>query len=179
MELTFYIAAAVATAATFMVVISRNAVHALLYLIVSFLSLAAIFFVLGAPFAAALEVIVYAGAIVVLFVFVVMMLNVTEAEESGERGGAGRRVLPGGLLRPAAWIGPSLLSLALLAGLVRAIVAGDFAAYASVGEIEAKVVGAVLYGPYLLAVELAAMLLLAGFVGAYHLTRRENEEERG
>jgi NADH-quinone oxidoreductase subunit J len=166
MELTFYIAAAVATAATFMVVISRNAVHALLYLIVSFLALAVIFFVLGAAFAAALEVIVYAGAIVVLFVFVVMMLNVTEAERRYRQ-----------FLTPTAWIGPSLLSLVLFAALVRAIVAGDFD-YTGVGEVQAQMVGAILYGPYLLAVELAAMLLLAGFVGAYHLSRRENEEER-
>lgn len=75
MELTFYLSAAVATAATFLVVVSRNAVHALLYLIVSFLALAVIFFVLGAPFAAALEVIVYAGAIVVLFLFVIAYLG--------------------------------------------------------------------------------------------------------
>jgi NADH-quinone oxidoreductase subunit J len=167
MELTFYIAAAVATAATFMVVVSRNAVHALLYLIVSFLALAVIFFVLGAPFAAALEVIVYAGAIVVLFVFVVMMLNVAESA------GPYRQ-----FLNPLIWLGPTLLALALLAALARAILAGDFLAYASIGEIEAQTVGAVLYGPYLLAVELAAMLLLAGFVGAYHLSRRENEEQR-
>ncbi|MES1943493.1 NADH-ubiquinone/plastoquinone oxidoreductase subunit 6 [Salinisphaera sp. PC39] len=167
MELTFYIAAAVATAATFLVVVSRNAVHALLYLIVSFLALATVFFVLGAPFAAALEVVVYAGAIVVLFVFVVMMLNVAEAESAYRR-----------LLAPGAWIGPSLLALVLFVALVRAILAGGFAD-PSLGEIESRMVGAVLYGPYLLAVELAAMLLLAGFVGAYHLSRRENEEERG
>lgn len=167
MELTFYIAAAVATAATFMVVVSRNAVHALLYLIVSFLALAAIFFVLGAPFAAVLEVIVYAGAIVVLFVFVVMMLNIAESPGSSRR--PWRR-----FLNPTIWIGPSLLALALLAALLRAILAGDFLAYTGIGEIEPRTVGAVLYGPYLLAVELAAMLLLAGFVGAYHLTRRED-----
>lgn len=167
MELTFYISAAVATAATFLVVVSRNAVHALLYLIVSFLALAVIFFVLGAPFAAALEVIVYAGAIVVLFVFVVMMLNAAEAESEYRQ-----------LLSPGAWIGPSLLALALLAVLVRAIAAGEFTD-TGIGEIQSGAVGATLYGPYLLAVELAAMLLLAGFIGAYHLSRRENEEQRG
>lgn len=167
MELIFYLSAAVATAATLLVVISRNAVHALLYLVVSFLALAVIFFVLGAPFAAALEVIVYAGAIVVLFVFVVMMLSAAETEIEYRR-----------LLTPSAWLGPSLLALALFAALLRAIAAGAFT-NAGIGEIESRVVGATLYGPYLLAVELAAMLLLAGFIGAYHLSRREDEEERG
>ncbi|MEC8867937.1 MAG: NADH-quinone oxidoreductase subunit J, partial [Pseudomonadota bacterium] len=75
MESLFYIAAVTALASTVSVVTAKNASHALIYLIVSLLSVAVIFFLLGAPFAAALEVVVYAGAIVVLFLFVVMMLN--------------------------------------------------------------------------------------------------------
>ena len=75
MEATFYLSAAVAVAATLMVVTRASAVHALLYLIVSLLAVAVVFFVLGAPFVAALEVIIYAGAVMVLFVFVIMMLN--------------------------------------------------------------------------------------------------------
>ncbi len=166
MELTFYIAAAIATAATFMVIVSVNAVHALLYLIVSFLAVATIFFVLGAPFVAVLEVIVYAGAIVVLFVFVAMMLNVTEDIKLEKR-----------WLGPRAWIGPSLLAGVLLVVIVRALLAGDFAQAGAAG-VESKAVGIALFGPYVLIVELASMLLLAGFIGAYHLGRREREEER-
>lgn len=166
MELTFYFAAAIATAATFMVVVSVNAVHALLYLIVSFLAVATIFFVLGAPFAAALEVIVYAGAIVVLFVFVVMMLNVTEDIKLEKQ-----------WLAPRAWIGPSVLAIALMAVLLNALLAGDFAHVGSTG-VASKSIGIALFGPYVLVVELASMLLLAGFIGAYHLGRREREEER-
>ena len=75
MNLVFYLSAAVSVVATLMVITRVNAVHALLYMIVSLLSVALIFFTLGAPFVAALEVIIYAGAIMVLFVFVVMMLN--------------------------------------------------------------------------------------------------------
>lgn len=166
MELTFYIAAAIATAATFMVIVSVNAVHALLYLIVSFLAVGTIFFVLGAPFAAALEVIVYAGAIVVLFVFVAMMLNVNEDIEREKR-----------WLGPRAWVGPSLLAGLLLAALIRVLLSGGFTHAGTLG-IESKTIGIALYGPYVLVVELASMLLLAGFVGAYHLGRREREEER-
>ena len=82
MLIAFYVAGARALLATLMAV-TRNAVHALLYLIVSLLSVAVTFYTLGAPFAAALEVIVYAGAIMVLFVFVVMLLNLGPGRGSG------------------------------------------------------------------------------------------------
>lgn len=71
----FYTLAAVAVFASFRVVTHANPVHAILSMIVSLLAVAGIFFILGAPFAGVLEVIVYAGAILVLFVFVIMMLN--------------------------------------------------------------------------------------------------------
>jgi len=70
--IAFYISAVVAILATIMVISSYNVVHALLYLVMSFLAIAVVFFVLGAPFVAALEVIVYAGAIVVLIIFVII-----------------------------------------------------------------------------------------------------------
>ena len=94
MELVFYIAGAVAVISTALMLTRLNVVHALLYLIVSFLGIAVVFFVLGAPFVAALEVIVYAGAIMVLFVFVGMMLNLgqhvrRDRESSGLRLGFG------------------------------------------------------------------------------------------
>ena len=79
MEFAFYLAAGVAVASTVMVITGTNPVHALLNLIVSLLAVACTFFALGAPFAGALEIIVYAGAIMVLFVFVVMMLNLGPA----------------------------------------------------------------------------------------------------
>src|SRR3990172_1865720 len=107
MLFTFYIAALVAIITTVLAVTRTNAIHALLYLIVSLLSVAVVFLVLGAPFVAALEVIVYAGAIMVLFVFVVMLLR-------GGGGGGGRG---GRLLEARAWLGPAELSLVLLAEL--------------------------------------------------------------
>lgn len=167
METTFYIAAAVATVATFMVIVSTNAIHALLNLIVSLLGVAVIFFVLGAPFAAALEVIIYAGAIMVLFVFVVMMLNVGDAVVQEKR-----------WLTPRVWFVPGVLSAILFIQLASILLTGDKLNATGSVMTEAGPVGAALYGPYLLAVELASMLLLAGLVGAYHLARREREEER-
>ena len=111
MQETFYICAVVALLATLRVVISPNPVHALLYLVVSLFAVAGVFFTLGAPFAGALEVIVYAGAIMVLFVFVVMMLNLGRRTVAQERE----------WLRPRSWVGPMLLAGLLLVVLLRAI----------------------------------------------------------
>jgi NADH-quinone oxidoreductase subunit J len=166
METAFYITSLIAVIATLLAVSRVNAVHALLYLIVSFLSIALIFFILGAPFIAALEVIVYAGAIMVLFIFVVMLLNIGRAATEQERQ----------WLDPKAWRGPGLIGAALLVELV--LVVGQTPQPAiPVAEVSPKAVAISLFGPYLLGVELAAMLLLAGMVGAYHLGRRELHDE--
>jgi len=161
----FYVAAAVALFATIMVVVNTNPVHALLYLVLSLLSIAVIFFTLGAPFAAVLEVIVYAGAILVLFVFVVMMLNLGRKTSEQERK----------WLSPGAWIGPALLASVLLWQMVQLLwPQGGFMTPAGLQVVSAKTVGIALYGPYLLAVELASMMLLAGLVAAYHLGKDES-----
>jgi NADH-quinone oxidoreductase subunit J len=133
-----------------------------LYFIVSLLAVAVIFYVLGAPMAAALEVIVYAGAIMVLFVFVVMMLNVGSEAARQERS----------WLAPRAWAGPALLSAVLLAEVVW-VLTGAAGPETAGPSLSPAAVGEALFGPYLLGVELASMLLLAGLVGAYHLGRRD------
>lgn len=104
MEFAFYFASGIAVVSTLRVVTGTNPVHALLYLIISLISVAMIFFALGAPFAGALEVIAYAGAIMVLFVFVVMMLNLGPASVAQERG----------WLKPGIWAGPVILAALLL-----------------------------------------------------------------
>ena len=85
MEFAFYICGLIAILATLRVITHTNPVHALLYLIISLLAISGVFFSLGAYFAGALEIIVYAGAIMVLFVFVVMMLNLGGSEIEQER----------------------------------------------------------------------------------------------
>jgi NADH-quinone oxidoreductase subunit J len=159
MSMLFYASSLVSIVATLLAITRVHVVHALLYFIVSLLGLAVIFYTLGAPFAAALEVIVYAGAIMVMFLFVVMMLNL------------GRETIDQEHLwfRPAVWIGPALLSVPLLAVLVAVI--GQTSAEMAHTAVSAKEVGIALFGPYVLAVELASMLLLAGLVGAFHLAR--------
>lgn len=162
MTAAFYVAAVVAVLATAMVITRANAVHALLYLVVSLLAVAIVFYVLGAPFAAALEVIVYAGAIMVLFVFVIMMLNRGEQATQQERQ----------WLTPGIWIGPAVLSAVLLGEIIYMLWQGPASVPAS-AVVTPRQVGMLLFGPYLLAVELASMLLLAGLIGAYHLGRQE------
>ena len=162
MNLLFYISAVVAALSTFLVVTRKSAVHALLYLIVSLLAVALIFYVLGAPFVAALEVIIYAGAIMVLFVFVVMMLGLTPQSLEQE----GRW-----LLSPWIWVGPAILAAILLGELIF-ILTSDAGQAAGSRIVDPKQVGIALFGPYLLGVELASLLLLAGLVGAYHLGHR-------
>ncbi|MBP8924288.1 MAG: NADH-quinone oxidoreductase subunit J [Pseudomonadales bacterium] len=161
MELTFYTCALVAVLSTILVVGNRNPMHALLYLIVSLLAVSGVFFALGAPFAGALEVIVYAGAILVLFVFVVMMLNLGAATTERERH----------WLKPSVWIGPMLLAALVLAALLDAMLGADGAIGA--GTVSPQQVGIALFGPYLLAVELASLLLLGALVVAYHLGRED------
>ncbi|MBE8597791.1 NADH-quinone oxidoreductase subunit J [Xenorhabdus sp. BG5] len=166
MEFTFYVAGLVAILATLRVITHTNPVHALLYLIISLLALSVVFFSMGAYFAGALEIIVYAGAIMVLFVFVVMMLNLGKSVVEQERR----------WLQPRAWIGPSLLSIVLLIVLVYAISTLSSAEIS--GEVvSAKEVGISLFGPYVLVVELASLLLLAGLVVAYHIGRENRQGE--
>ena len=81
----FYIAGAIAVITSIAVILQTNIVHALLYMVVSLLSVAVVFYVLGAPFAAMLEAIVYAGAIMVLFLFVIMMLNLGQHTRDEEK----------------------------------------------------------------------------------------------
>jgi NADH-quinone oxidoreductase subunit J len=162
LEIAFYIASFIATVATLLVVTNTNPVHALLHLIISLLAVAMIFFMLGAPFAAALEIIVYAGAIMVLFVFVVMMLNLGQQTIAQERR----------WLQPRVWVGPGILALMLSLELSYVLSVQDLHS-AGAGTVNAKAVGIALFGPYLLAVELASMLLLAALVVACHLGRQQ------
>ncbi|HEY3396506.1 MAG TPA: NADH-quinone oxidoreductase subunit J [Armatimonadota bacterium] len=168
MDIVFFLAAAIALGATVMVITRLNAVHALLYLIVSLLALAVVFFTLGAPLVAALEVIIYAGAIMVLFVFALMILNLGKHTVAQERA----------WLTPRIWTGPALLAAVLLGELGWAVL--TYRGRAMAGAVDPTLVGASLYSTYLLGVELASLILLAALVGAYHLARREEvaEEER-
>jgi NADH-quinone oxidoreductase subunit J len=149
----FYIASTVAVVATVAVIVQSNIVHALIYLILSLLAVAVVFFSLGAPFVAVLEAIVYAGAIMVLFLFVIMMLNMGQHTQDQEK----------------AWMTAKDWAI-LLAQLLNVL--REYQIDVVPNEVGVLEVSALLFGPYVLAVELASILLLAGLVSAYHLAKK-------
>jgi NADH-quinone oxidoreductase subunit J len=165
MNVIFYITAIIAIITTFLVVTRTNAVHALLYLVVSLLSVSVIFFLLGAPFIAALEVIIYAGAIMILFVFVIMMLNQGKEALKQEKE----------WFKIKNWIGPGILSLILLIELIYVFANLDMPA-GETGIIDSKEVSMSLFGPYILGVEMVAMLLMTATVGAFHIAKEKRTE---
>ena len=155
----FYIAGAVAVASTILALTRSNASHALIYLVLSFLAVAVVFFLVGAPMAGILEVVVYAGAIMVLFMFVIMMINMTEDSTRQVRK----------TLAPSFWIVPVIFAAVLLLELYVAI--ADTQVVVSTQMVGPKEVALSMFGPYVLAVEIASMLLLAGRVSAFHIGR--------
>jgi NADH-quinone oxidoreductase subunit J len=163
----FYIASAIALVSTMLAVTRHNAVHALLYLVLSFISIALVFYILGAPFIAVLEVIIYAGAIMVLFLFVIMMLNLGERTLEQERAWFPRSmlVLPGML--------SGILFLLILYTLL--LEPGDSRTVDAIGPSE---VGAALFGPYIIGVQLGGLLLLSALISATLLSRRLKFREK-
>ena len=164
----FYALAAVAIFASLRVVTLANPVHAILSMIVSLLAISGIFFVLGAPFAGALEIVVYAGAIMVLFVFVIMMLNLGMSNDEREER----------WLDAKTWAVPTGLTI-IIAVVLYAMIGlnHDEAAVIGGSTISAKAVGTVLFTKYIMLIEVAALLLLAALVAAYHLGKEAIDDE--
>jgi NADH-quinone oxidoreductase subunit J len=133
-------------------------VRAMIWLLVTLLSLAACFFALGAGFAGAVQILIYAGAILAVFIFVVMTVETSPQGLAAERAS----------LRHA-WVGPALAAAAVLAPLALGVAAEDSPAGVAV---PVQAVGELLFGPWALAVEGASGLLLAALMGARHLGRR-------
>jgi len=165
MSMVFYASASIAVLSTGLAITRTNAVHALLYLIVSLLAVAMIFLIVGAPFVAALEVIIYAGTIMVLFIFVVMMLDKEWKVE--------HQILKG--FPTGVWIGPVLLSAILFSELLYLFTVSD-PQVSPLVQVGPKRVGTTLLSTYVIGVELASMLLLPGLIGAYYLGRRVEKE---
>ncbi len=141
--LTFRVFSAVAVIAGFLCITRKSAVASALWLIITLFALAGIFVILDAHFIAAVQVLVYAGAIMVLFLFVIMMLNLGQHSRSQEKS----------WLSPRIWIAPSVMVAILLAQLINALSQYDYELTPTqVGVME---VSALLFGPYVLAVELA------------------------
>jgi NADH-quinone oxidoreductase subunit J len=164
-QIVFWVFAPVSVGSAVAMLFQRNAIHAALFLIVNFFTLAVFYLVLSAPFLFAVQIIVYAGAIMVLFLFVLMLLGVESQE-------AVRETIKG--QRPAA----VLLTLGLLVAIVAALAAGVFdaaptslAAANEGGNVQA--VGRLLFTRYTFAFETAGVLLVVAAVGALVLGKRQ------
>ncbi|SNR46177.1 NADH-quinone oxidoreductase subunit J [Paracoccus sediminis] len=166
----FYLFAVSVCVAGFMVVLSRNPVHSVLWLILAFIASAGLFVLQGAEFVAMLLVIVYVGAVAVLFLFVVMMLDVDFAQLRGELAG---------YLPLAGMIALVLLALLTVAfgGWEIANEAPDLRAAPIVYQAQnTNALGAILYDRYLLPFQVAGLILLVAMIGAITLTMRHRRD---
>ncbi|MBK7163445.1 MAG: NADH-quinone oxidoreductase subunit J [Sphingomonadales bacterium] len=168
--ISFYIFAAILLASAAMVIFARNPVHSVLWLIVAFFNAAALMVLVGAEFIAMLLVIVYVGAVAVLFLFVVMMLDIDFAEL---RAGFMRN-LPLGLLLAIVLVVELLLGIgAFRAGAVE--LGGAIAAATPADKPNIEAMGALLYTKYVFLFETAGLILLVAMVGAIVLTHRQRK----
>jgi len=170
--IAFYILAAVTVLAGFLVISARNPVHSVLFLILAFFSSAGLFVLLGAEFLAMLLVVVYVGAVAVLFLFVVMMLDVDFARL---REGYVQYLPIGGLIAVLLLIEMIMVS-AAVAG--RGAAAGREPVAASAGVSNAEAIGRVLYTDYVYFFQAAGIVLLIAMIGAIVLTLRHRPSVR-
>jgi NADH-quinone oxidoreductase subunit J len=171
--LLFCVFAAVAVAASLMVVLGRNPMHSVLLLIVSFAALAAIYVGLEAPFAAVVQIIIYAGAIMVLFLFVVMLLNAHREDEANSGARLGGKPLAAGVVVAAVLVVELGWALARTRNAGEAWPGGGAGADSSAIQ-SVRVLGNVLYRDYSLAFEVTSILIIVAMVGAVVLARRES-----
>ncbi len=160
----FYILAAVVLVCTVLAITEKHPVHAILYLVTSLFSVATIFYLLMAPLVAAFEVILYAGAIMVLFLFVIMMLDLGHPENG---------MAPGW----QEWLPALLLSTVSIASLITVIVARHAPAVASPAVLPIRDVARRLFQEHGLAVELVSLQLLFALVGALYLGKQPKSRQ--
>jgi NADH-quinone oxidoreductase subunit J len=164
-QIIFYLLAAVMVAATIFAITEKHPVHAIVYLVTSFFALAAIFFLLAAPLVAMFEVIIYAGAIMVLFMFVIMMLDPGRADEARRPG-----------LRH--WLPALLFSGIILAALVIAATLRQHPPVSAATGLGVKEFSLALFRKYGVAIEIISMQLLFAVVGALYLGRKRSPSTR-
>jgi NADH-quinone oxidoreductase subunit J len=169
----FYVFAVAAVGAGAMVVAARNPVHSVLFLILAFFNTAALFVLIGAEFLAMILVIVYVGAVAVLFLFVVMMLDIDFAEL---RSGFVRYLPIGALVGLVLLAELVLISVSWALGPTGSVVAAATPSGAVVDNTRA--LGEILYTRYLFAFQMAGLILLVAMIGAIVLTLRHRADVR-
>ena len=163
-SVVFYVLAIIVLLSTLLAIIQQQVIHAVVYLIVSFFATGLLFYLLGAPFLAALEVIIYAGAIMVLFLFIVMTVKV----ESGEDTAAEIRQ----------WLPAAILAvISFFVGIILIFQIPGSKISLNTGMTTPSAFGQFLFKSYWFPVEIASFLLLIGLVGALYLGRRDSKKE--
>jgi NADH-quinone oxidoreductase subunit J len=163
-SIIFYVLAAIILITTGIAITRRNLVHAVVYLVFSFFGSAMMFYLFGAPLLAVLEVIIYAGAIMILFLFIIMMVNVEASQE---------RMFPIQQWLPIAVIG----ILYLIIGAVIVTSAPGTDVTLEIALAEPKAFGEYLFQRHWLSIEIVSLLLLVALVGALHLGQRKSKDE--
>jgi NADH-quinone oxidoreductase subunit J len=161
-SIIFYLLAILILVSTALAITRRDMVHAVVYLIFSFFGSAMLFYLFGAPFLAVLEVIIYAGAIMVLFLFIVMMLKVETA---------GQRLFPLSQWLPTAVCAAAYLALGI--GLVAADPNGQ--RVLTTGRAEPAAFGQYIFQKHWLSIEIVSLLLLVAVIGALLLASRSKK----
>ena len=160
---SFYFLSFLAILCGLMVVFSKNPIYSVLYLVVTFFAIAGHYLLLNAQFLAAVHIIVYAGAIMVLFLFVIMLLNLNEETEPQKNiWGKAAAVVSGGLLM--------LVLIGSLKGAEK--LQSPMAMHSDIGLV--KNIGKVLFGEFMLPFEVSSILFLGAMVGAVMLGKKEN-----
>ena len=173
--LAFYLFAALTIASGALVILSRNPVHSVLWLILAFFNAAGLMVLVGAEFIAMLLVIVYVGAVAVLFLFVVMMLDIDFASL---RAGFVKN-FPFGILVAVILLAEIILGVGAYQAGALELGTPDGTKTAPVGVSNTEAIGALLYGRYLFLFEAAGIILLVAMVGAIVLTHRQRSGVRG
>jgi NADH-quinone oxidoreductase subunit J len=170
--IAFYLLAALAIGASLLVIAQRNPIYSVLLLIASFGALSGLYVLLDAPFVAVIQIIVYAGAIMVLFLFVVMLLNAPHEDTEFDQ-----RIHP--LLRPGPmWFG-AFLALLLASELFWALSrGGDTGAFPGGSVTSVAEIGRSLFTDYAFPFEVTSVLILVAMVGAVVLARRDDPRDR-
>jgi len=167
----FYVFGTVAVVASLLVIGQRNPIYSVLLLIASFGALSGLYVLLEAPFVAVIQIIVYAGAIMVLFLFVVMLLNAPHEETEHDE-----RVHP--LMRRGPMRFGAFLAAALMVELVWALTSGrETGPFGTASVSSVAALGRLLFGPYAFPFEVTSVLILVAMLGAVVLARRETPDE--
>jgi len=169
----FYVFAAVAVLASLLVIAQRNPIYSVLLLIASFGALSGLYVLLDAPFVAVIQIIVYAGAIMVLFLFVVMLLNAPHEQTEYDE-----KVHP--LLRPGPMRFGTALAAVLFVELVWALTkaGGESGGFPGASVPSVGAIGRLLFTDYAFPFEVTSVLILVAMVGAVVLARRDTPEEK-